>query len=206
VADLSHQLRTPLTALRLEVDATPGAEAIAGHVTILEEAVTRVIEQARHASRPDVGVCDAVEVVAGRCEFWSVLADDQRRRMRIELPPRRIPVGVSEADLRTTLDALLGNVFAHTAEGIAFSVTVTAQSTGGAQLVIEDSGPGFSTLDAVRRGASGAGSSGLGLDIARRTAQSSGGELTLGTGAGGGGRVVVTLGPPSDARRSPQPA
>lgn len=84
VADLSHQLRTPLTALRLEVDATPGAEAIASHVAILEDAVTGVIEQARHAGRPDVSVCDAVEVVAGRCEFWSVLAEDQRRRFRID--------------------------------------------------------------------------------------------------------------------------
>jgi signal transduction histidine kinase len=206
VADLSHQLRTPLTALRLEVDATPGAEAIAGQVAILEEAVTRVIEQARHAGRPEAAVCDAVEVVAGRCEFWSVLADDQRRRFRIDLAPRRIPVGVSEADLRTTLDALLGNVFAHTAEGTAFSVIVTGRSAGGAQLVVEDSGPGFSSLDAVGRGTSGAGSTGLGLDIARRTARSSGGELTLETGAGGGARVVVTFGPPRDARLPVGPA
>jgi signal transduction histidine kinase len=200
VADLSHQLRTPLTALRLEVDATPGAEAIAGHVAILEEAVTRVIEQARNAGRPELAVCDAVEVVAGRCEFWSALADDQHRRLRIDLPPRRIPVGVAEADLRTTLDALLGNVFAHTPEGTAFSVTVTSRSARGAQLVVEDSGPGLAGFDAVRRGASGAGSTGLGLDIARRTAQSSGGELTLGTAAGGGARIVVTFGPPPDAR------
>jgi signal transduction histidine kinase len=206
VADLSHQLRTPLTALRLEVDATPGAEAIASHVAILEEAVTRVIEQARHAGQPDVAVCDAVEVVAGRCEFWSVLADDQRRRMRSEIPTRPIPVGVSEADLRTTLDALLGNVFAHTPEGTAFSVIVTDRSGGGAQLVVEDSGPGFTSLHAVRRGASGAGSTGLGLDIARRTAQSSGGELTLMARAGGGSRVVATFGPPPDARPSAKPA
>src|SRR5215475_10839410 len=52
VADLSHQLRTPLTALRLEVDATPGATAIAEHVTTLEAAVTKVIEQTRDAGTP----------------------------------------------------------------------------------------------------------------------------------------------------------
>jgi signal transduction histidine kinase len=91
-------------------------------------------------------------------------------------------------------------VFAHTPEGTAFSVTVTSRSARGAQLVVEDSGPGLAGFDAVRRGASGAGSTGLGLDIARRTAQSSGGELTLGTAAGGGARIVVTFGPPPDAR------
>jgi signal transduction histidine kinase len=200
VADLSHQLRTPLTALRLEVDATPGAEAIAGHVAILEDAVTRVIEQARQAGRPEVSVCDAVEVVGARCDFWSALAEDQSRPLRIDLPRRRPPVGVAEADLRTSLDALLGNVFAHTPEGTGFSVTVTGRPGGGAQLVVEDLGPGFARLDAVRRGASGAGSSGLGLDIARRTAQSSGGDLSLGTNAAGGARVVVDFGPPQDAR------
>jgi signal transduction histidine kinase len=205
VADLSHQLRTPLTALRLEVDATNGAGAIAEHVAILEDAVTRVIEQARHAGRPDVSVCDAAEVVTTRCEFWSALAEDQRRPLRIDIPALPIPVGVAEADLRASLDALLGNVFAHTPEGTAFAVIVTGRPGGGAQLVVEDSGPGFPGLDAVRRGASGAGSTGLGLDIARRTARFSGGDLTLGTSGTGGARVVVDLGPPQHARMPPGP-
>jgi signal transduction histidine kinase len=203
VADLSHQLRTPLTALRLEVDATPGAAAIAEHVAALENAVTRVIEQARHAGTPEVPVCDAAEVIATRCAFWAALAEDQRRLSRIDVPRRRLPVGVAEIDLRASLDALLGNVFAHTPEGTAFGVTVTGRPGGGAQLVVEDSGPGFPGLDAVRRGASGAGSTGLGLDIARSTARSSGGDLTVGTTGTGGARVVVDFGPPQDTRARP---
>jgi signal transduction histidine kinase len=196
VADLSHQLRTPLTALRMEVDATPGTATIAEHVATLEAAVTRVIEQARHAGTTEPAVCDAAGVVAERCAFWAALAEDQQRPAQVDVPRRPLPVAVSEADLRAGLDALLGNVFSHTPEGTGYTVAVSARPGGGARLVVEDSGPGFRSPDLVRRGASGAGSTGLGLDIARRTARSSGGDLSIGAGTNGGARVVVDLGPP----------
>jgi signal transduction histidine kinase len=64
---------------------------------------------------------------------------------------------------------------------------------------VADSGPGFGDGDPVRRGASGGGSTGLGLDIARQAAEASGGSLTVGTGPGGGGQVVIELGPPQAA-------
>jgi len=198
VADLSHQLRTPLTALRLEVDTTPGARSLAPHVAALEEAVTRVIEQARAAGTSEPPACDATGVLAARCGFWAALAEDQRRAMRIDLVRRAVPVGVSEGDLRACVDALLGNVFAHTPEGTPFAVILLAQPGGGARLVIEDAGPGFPPLDELGRGRSGAGSTGLGLDIARRTARSSGGDLRLYRPSGRGARIVVDFGPPED--------
>jgi signal transduction histidine kinase len=61
--------------------------------------------------------------------------------------------------------------------------------------VVADAGPGLPE-PAVERGRSGAGSTGLGLDIARRTAESSGGELRIASSASGA-TVTVALGPPA---------
>jgi signal transduction histidine kinase len=197
VADISHRLRTPLTALRLDVEslAEPrDAERVGANVDALERAVTAVIAQARQHSA-DAAACDAAEVVADRVRFWSVLADDTQRAMQLDLAPGPLPVALSRTDLAAGVDALLGNVFAHTPDGTALAVGLTARPGGGARLTITDHGPGFPATSA-QRGVSGAGSSGLGLDIARRAAQTSGGELQLGAGPGGGAQVTVELGQP----------
>lgn len=90
------------------------------------------------------------------------------------------------------MDALLGNVFAHTPEGVSFSVRLEP-AEGGALLTVADAGPGFATSDPLQRGESGAGSTGLGLDIARRTAESAGGSLSLRTSSAGGAGVTLFL-------------
>jgi signal transduction histidine kinase len=199
VADLSHRLRTPLTALRLEAEAVPASAdpdgRLAAQVVAMEKAVTSLIESARLRTG-EPGRCDAAQVIGERAAFWSVLADDQGRDMRVELAPGPVLVGVAATELGACMDALLGNVFAHTAEGTAFAVRLTDRAGGGAMVSVEDEGPGFPPGDPVRRGASGGGSTGLGLDIARQTAEASGGSLSVRTGPGGG-LVVVELGPPS---------
>jgi signal transduction histidine kinase len=199
VADLSHRLRTPLTALRLEAEAVPpGADPdgrLTAQVLAMENAVTSLIDSARLRTGGP-GRCDAAQVIGERAAFWSVLADDQDRRMLVELAPGPVLVGVAGADLAACMDALLGNVFAHTPEGTGFAVRLTKTDGGGGVVSVEDEGPGFPPGDSVRRGASGGGSTGLGLDIARQTAEASGGSLSVRTGRGGG-LVVVELGPPS---------
>jgi signal transduction histidine kinase len=62
---------------------------------------------------------------------------------------------------------------------------------------VDDGGPGLPAGWQARRGASGGGSTGLGLDIARRTAEAAGGGLALGTGPLGGARVELSFGPPA---------
>jgi signal transduction histidine kinase len=198
LADLSHRLRTPLTALRLEVDATGDPrtrDRIGEQVRALEGAVTALIEDSRRRGAP-ARWCDAAAVVAARTAFWSVLAEDQQRDMRVSSVSGPLPVGTGAAELAACLDALLGNVFAHTAEGTSFTVQLAERVGGGANLAVSDTGSGFASGDPVRRGASGAGSTGLGLDIARQTAEASGGRLTLRSGTGGA-TVIVELGPPS---------
>ena len=91
---------------------------------------------------------------------------------------------------------LLDNVFTHTPEGTALAVRVAPRPAGGLVLTVEDDGPGFPDgVDVVRRGTSGAESSGLGLAIAHKTATESGGGLVVERSPAGGGRVVVELGP-----------
>jgi signal transduction histidine kinase len=199
VADLSHRLRTPLTALRLEAESLrdpDDAARVTAAADGIERAVTAVIQQARRrgAERP-AGGCDATAVVADRVAFWTVLAEDTDRAVRRDLPVTPLPVAVPADDLAAALDALLGNVFAHTPDGTDLAVSLAARPGGGATLTVADEGPGFpeSHTGALRRGESGSGSTGLGLDIARRAAEFAGGSLHIDSGPAGGARVRLEL-------------
>jgi signal transduction histidine kinase len=209
VADLSHRLRTPLTALRIDAESLrDGAEmerllADAGSV---ERTVSEIIREARRPGGGGAPVrCDAARVIAERAAFWWPLAEDQNRRMTVEVAPGPVPVFVAADDLATCADILLGNVVAHTPEGVAFAVRLSRRAAGGAWLVVADDGPGFGGADPTRRGQSSGGSTGLGLDIARRIAEASGGTLVIGRSPSGGGSVTLGLGspagPPEESRR-----
>jgi signal transduction histidine kinase len=195
VADLSHRLRTPLTTLRLDAEALndPGeAERVGGHVGDLERMLTAVIHAARRPQREGrMPSCDATAVVGERVEFWSALTDEQGRPREVVLPPGPLPVRASAGDLAAAVDALLENVVAHTPEGTPFAVRLT-RSADGAQLEIADDGSGIPAAAEVR-GRSDRGSTGLGLDIARRCAEAAGGSMTIGTSPSGGALVTVLL-------------
>ena len=200
VADLSHRLRTPVSALRLDADDLHDAlerERLSRDVEDLSRAVDQLIDEARRPMREGVRAeCDAVEVVTGRTAFWTVLAEDTDRQMAVQTPPHPLPVRLAAADLANAVDALLENVFAHTPDGTALSVRLMPRPDGGALLMVEDEGPGLPGPEVLRRGESTAGSTGLGLDIARRSAEASGGTLRLSTGPAGGLRVLMELGAP----------
>jgi signal transduction histidine kinase len=130
--------------------------------------------------------------VAERVQFWSALADDQGRGWQVTLPPGPLPVRAGAEDLAAAVDALLENVIAHTPEGSGFSVSLSPLPAGGATLVVSDEGPGIA-VDALARGRSDRGSSGLGLDIARRCAEAGGGSMVIDAAPGGGARVTLQL-------------
>ena len=199
VADLSHRLRTPLTALRLDAEALrdpADAERIGTHVSALERMLTAVIHAARRPQREGrMPSCDATAVVAERVAFWSALTEEQGRvAHRRPARSRPLPVRAGAEDLAAAVDALLENVIAHTPEGTAFAVRLVATGVrraarGGRRR------PGPRPEEPVR-GRSDRGSSGLGLDIARRCAQASGGSMTLGRSPSGGALITVDLGRP----------
>lgn len=226
VADLSHRLRTPLTALQLAADRMapgPDTRRIGTAVAQLEEELNSIIaaartplatgpmgraltatEDTRAVGSPRTGGgraspagpgprAEAAEVIRHRAGFWATLAGHQDRGCRLEITTEPTPVRLPGDDLTAVIDSLVGNVFRHTPPGTPFAVRVerTAQSV---ELTVEDAGPGIDDPDgALARGAS-TGSTGLGLDIARRAAAATAGSLRIDRGPLGGARITLSLG------------
>ncbi|MET1058999.1 MAG: HAMP domain-containing sensor histidine kinase [Nocardioides sp.] len=191
VADLSHRLRTPVTALRLDAEAVSDAavgERLQEHIGVLQRSIDAIVREARRPVRTDLPAsADAVATVQERVDHWRALAEDQGRRTDARLAAGPLMVAVARDDLADLVDVLIDNVFAHTAEPAAFAVHLD-RLDGSVRLVVEDEGDG-PTLPAGER----QGSTGLGLDVARRTAASCGGRLTFAPRPGGGTRVEVLL-------------
>ncbi|MFJ8361513.1 sensor histidine kinase [Streptomyces sp. NPDC093984] len=200
-ADLSHRLRTPLTVLRLNAASLgdgPAAEQTRQAVAQLEREVDTIIRTAREAkpqtaaAGPGAG-CDAAEVVRERMGFWSALAEDEGRKWRVAGADRPVRIPVARSDLAAALDALLGNVFRHTPEGTAFAVDVH-NADDAVIVLVSDAGPGIPDPQAAMargRGSGSDGSTGLGLDIVRRLAESTGGDVRIGSSVLGGTEVRI---------------
>ena len=197
VADLSHRLRTPVTALRLRVETVADADLrdrLAGDLDALEATVDEIVREARRSEREGLDPrTDAVAVIAERVRHWAPLAEDLGRPWEIDLAATGPLLRASRADLEALVDVLLDNVFSHTADdrrrthhahrgGRPRRPRRRGRRSGAAARARRD-GP-----RRQRRG-----STGLGLSIAARTAEDAGGALTTGTSDMGGARVAVTL-------------
>ncbi|MEV1020731.1 HAMP domain-containing sensor histidine kinase [Streptomyces sp. NPDC050264] len=200
-ADLSHRLRTPLTVLRLNVASLgtgTAAEQTRVAVEQLEREVDTIIRTARDAkpqtaaAGPGAG-CDAAEVIRERMDFWSALAEDEGRKVRVAGIDRPVRIPVARGELVAALDALLGNVFRHTSEGTAFAVDVHSGEDA-VIVLVSDAGPGILDPEAAMargKGSGSDGSTGLGLDIVRRLAESTGGDVRIGSSVLGGTEVRI---------------
>ncbi|KOU82347.1 histidine kinase [Streptomyces sp. XY593] len=218
VADLSHRLRTPLTALHLASErmaGTPESARVEAAVGELETELQAIIAAARTplavgpmgqgllgtepaSGRASAGTgasgprCEAADVVRRRTAFWSVLAEQQNRCCTLDLTQEPTAVSLSDDDIAAVVDALIGNIFRHTAPGTPFGVQVvrTAQAV---ELVVEDGGPGIPEPDRALSRGSSTGSTGLGLDIAQRAATATGGSMRIARGPLGGAHITVTF-------------
>jgi signal transduction histidine kinase len=225
VADAGHQLRNPLTALRLRLQNVGAALAVPGarvdddlreeHGAALEETdrlagvLEALLELARTDGRPVAPVAVRVDpVLADRVEAWRVLAEHDGLSLT-----RRGPGGlVISSDpllLATVLDAVLDNALKYSPPGGEVVMT-TARVEGRVEIAVRDHGPGLAPDELARatdrfwRGATTASDtgSGLGLAIAARGTERGGGELALELPDDGGLRVVLRF-PGSAAAHPP---
>jgi signal transduction histidine kinase len=194
-ADLSHRLRTPVTALRLDVESLTDDDErrrMTDHVDALVDAVDIAVSEARLPSHVrEIGMSDAVEVVSDRACFWDVLAHETGRALRVDVPEAHAYVAISARELGAALDALVDNVFSHTAAGTSFGLAVRSAADASVDIAVEDAGDGIAQSELAERGVSSAGSTGIGLDVARRAAEHGHGELRIEQSAAGGARVVL---------------
>jgi len=127
-----REMRTPLTALRLESESLRDPaerERIATQASALERTLTAVIHAARRPQREGrLPSADATAVVRDRVAFWSALTDEQERACTLTLPHGPLIVRASAEDLAAAVDALIENVVAHTPEGTPFAVSLRSAS------------------------------------------------------------------------------
>lgn len=198
-ADASHQLRTPLTALRLDLEALEqtGADpalvsAAVAEADRLEATIAELLALAE-APRGDE-LLDIAALAGERLDAWRSLARAQGREVRLEA--RAVPpVRARAAALGQSLQVLLDNALEHGAGTITVDV---AEVAGGVRLCVSDEGAG---IPATRRPAApnGNGHSGRGLPLARSLVEAEGGRISVEAGRPG---AVVCLLFPAAARPS----
>jgi heavy metal sensor kinase len=215
-ADASHELRTPLTAirsvgevgLREEQDATAYRETIG---SMLEEVdrLTRLSENLLALTRLDSGnpsgaeePADVSSLMTEVVDCLRVLAEEKGQEIRMNLEPG-ITASIDRVAIRQALINILDNAIKYSPPGRPISVSVRRTETGNTRIAVEDEGPG---IPAEERGriferfyrmpqnarAGGAGA-GLGLSIAQRSVERSGGSIEVSESKKGGSVFTIIL-------------
>ena len=219
VADASHQLRNPLAALRLRVDALEDVVAPQGrldHRLAVEELerLTRVLDDTLAVARAqdgddDLTAVEVLECVRGRLQVWSGTAVHDDTVLLLEDESSGWVLAPPGA-LQQVLDALLHNALRFAAGGTV--VVRVAAPDGRVEVVVRDDGPGLTPEQcalATRRFWRGpdqqnVAGSGLGLSIARTLVERCGGTLTAAPSTPTG--LEVRIGLPRMPVEQAQPA
>jgi signal transduction histidine kinase len=208
LADVSHQLRTPLAALRLRIDllaAESGPTAAAeladaqGEIARLSRLVDGLLAAARAESLTEQRVVvDLVTAAAERVTAWHPVADSAD--VKLVMDPAgagtagAAMVAVGAGHVEQILDNLLANAIEALDAGGRVTVTVSV-ADGGTRLVVADDGPGMSADERsrafMRFFTASPNGTGLGLAIVHRLVTSNGGTARLSETPGGG--LTVTL-------------
>ena len=215
--DASHQLRTPLTALRLRVEqalATVSENPDAPASEIIDdldaavnelERLSRLVEQLLALARTEAPTgharVDVAAVIADRVEMWLPLAEERGVDLVSTNDDPAVIVEAMPGALEQILDNYIDNALDYAPAGSVISLDVT-RSGDDVTLSVADRGPGMAAeareraFDRFWRGAESQnrpGGSGLGLSIVAQLAAASGGRVELRENPGGGLLATVTL-------------
>ncbi|WP_405733900.1 HAMP domain-containing histidine kinase [Streptomyces sp. NBC_00028] len=213
VADASHQLRTPLTALRLSLDNIADGVDDEFVREDVEQATAEVVRMSRLVNgllvlaRAEAKVTAAEplslrDIIEERLAVWRPAADE--RGVTIALggssADGRPSVLASPGHLDQVLDNVLSNALEVSPDGR--TITVSYEVRGDEVLLsVLDQGPGMSDAEKSRafdrfwrgQGLTGRSGSGLGLAVVKQLVTDDGGTVTLGDAPGGGLVVRISL-------------
>jgi len=224
LADASHQLRTPLTALRLRLDllATDASPATAAELAGAQEEIARLsrlvdglLATARaEAMTEQLETIDVVEAVAERVSAWQPVADghdvkliaevagDSRRDSIGSRPMVALGAGHLEQILDNLIDNAIGAIGASTGGGGGTVRILAVNGETGPVLTVADDGPGMTPQERSRaflRYTTGSqNGTGLGLAIVHRLVTANGGAIRLADTPGGGLTVEIDFLSPTE--------
>ena len=210
VANASHQLRTPLTGLRLRLEAAAAKSsepevreelAAAEHETDrLARLLSELLTLAGERERPPAEPVDVGEAAAGACERW--LAPARRSGHELTLDEGDpVEVRSSAEDVAAMLDNLIENALHYSPSGTHVVVGWRAEGRR-VRIAVADEGPGIEESERERiferfyRGSAshaGAPGTGLGLNVVEALAKRWNGEASLTNRPGGGARAEIVL-------------
>ncbi len=198
VANASHQLRTPLTGLRLRLEslaagppANTDAQAGLREVDRLAELVADLLVLARAGVPPPAeAACDLRQEARAAIDRWRPVAAEHGGTLSLDEPGGPVAIAADAADVAAVLDNLIENAIVYSPEGSTVAVSVA----DGGLVRVRDDGPGIDPDEAARvfdrfyRGRAGnaaPGGTGLGLAIVRDLAARWGGAAELEPGGPG---------------------
>jgi signal transduction histidine kinase len=221
VADASHQLRTPLTALRLRLEnlepALGGEDAEELEAALAEAArLSRLVDGLLALARADRASAaastepiDLAAALADRQLAWSAVAAERGVTIVAEAPAG-LQACATPDRLSQVLDNLVDNALEVAPDGSTVRLWAE-EATGGPTIHVQDEGPGMTpeqrdrAFDRFWQGPAGGGSSGLGLSIVAKLVQADGGQVDLAAAPGGGLDARVHLAPVDGRDRAATP-
>lgn len=189
-ADASHQLRTPLTGLRLRLEAAldrPNQDLAGARDTIgsaindvdrLEQTITELLALARDTRNTNTSPLDLATVLDELRRGWTDRLAVRGRALQVRVEPSLPDAMASTSAVRQVLTVLLDNAATHGAGAVTVTVRDAAEALA---IDVSDEGAGVTLPESelfTRRSERATGH-GIGLALARSLAEAEGGRLTL---------------------------